>query len=297
MLALNLVNRSFIDLLKPLSFNQGAPLGFLLAQKVVISILGSKDYILRLIPLTAGLVSILLMYLVSKKIGRHLSIILSLGLVALSQNLIYYSSELKQYSTDVLATLVLLLFCLKCLETKVKLTSIVVLGIVSSLTIWFSHPSVFICAGIFLTLGLDFALNGDTNRLFWLLGVGVVWGICIGFIYIINLRYLASNNFLLNFWNGGFAPLPPWSNIGWYKISMINMLKDPATLPANLITVGLLIIGIFSFSLRRWQLMMILLAPFLFLLITSALGKYPFSFLFHSYYCYSQKELKELGWC
>jgi hypothetical protein len=55
------------------------------------------------------------------------------------------------------------------------------------------------------------------------------------------------------------------------------MLSDPATIPVNLITVGLLILGVISLTLKRWQSMLILLTPFVMVLIASASGKYPFS--------------------
>ena len=57
----------------------------------------------------------------------------------------------------------------------------------------------------------------------------------------------------------------------------MGMLKTPAGLPVNAITVVLLILGIFSLALRQWPLMLILVAPFLFTLIAASLGKYPFS--------------------
>jgi hypothetical protein len=277
MLALNIVNRTFVDLFKPLDFNQGAPIGFLLLQKVVISVFGSRDYILRLLPLLAGLISIPLMYLVAKKYIGGILIILPLSLLALSASLIYYSSELKQYSTDVLVFLVMSLISLKCLENNPRPHTFFILAIVGSLFLWFSHPTLFILAGIFLALGLTFIINKDSKHVYWLIGIGVAWGISLGIEYIVNLRYLESNNALLNYWNGQFAPLPIWSNLSWYKNAFANFLKDPTQLPINIITVSLLIIGAFSFAFTKWQYLVLSLSPIFFTLGASALGKYPFS--------------------
>jgi len=276
-LARNLVSRSFLDLLEPLESNQGAPIGFLVLQKLVISMLGSRDYVLRLIPLLAGLASVPLMYAVSKQYGGQLSACVSLALFALSPRLIYYSSELKQYSTDVLAALVLLLIVPKCLENKAKPHAFVALGIAGSVAIWLSHPSLFVLAGIALTLGLVFAVRRDKDRVFWLIGIGAAWVTSLGLLYLVSLRHLESNTDLVNYWSGSFAPIPSWSNLGWYYDAWIGLLRDPATLPISAITVGLLILGIFSFAFRRLPLMFVLLAPFLLTLIASALGKYPFS--------------------
>ena len=65
-LALNLVNRSFGGLTQPLDFDQGAPIGFLLLEKLFIVLIGSQDYVLRLIPLLSGLLAV---YLITTQVG------------------------------------------------------------------------------------------------------------------------------------------------------------------------------------------------------------------------------------
>lgn len=151
------------------------------------------------------------------------------------------------------------------------------LGAVGFLAIWISHPSLFVFAGILLSIGLTFAVRKDTHRLLWLLGISAAWMMGLSFVYFINLRHLESNNALINYWSGAFAPLPPWSNFRWYYNALIDILRDPATLSISAISVGLLIIGVFSLVFKRWQLMLVLLTPFLLTLIASALRKYPFS--------------------
>ena len=276
-LARNLVNRSFTDLLKPLDSNQGAPIGFLILQKAVISSLGSRDYILRLVPLLAGLASVPLMYLVSRQYGGLSLDCVALGLFALSPRLVYYSAELKQYSTDVLVTLVLLFIVPKCLEEKARPSALVALGSAGAVTIWLSHPSLFVLAGIALTLALVFAVRRDSHRFWGLIGIGAAWLTSLGLLYLISLRHLAANSDLASYWSGSFAPIPSWSNLNWYYDAWMGLLKDPAALPANLITVGLLTIGTVSLALRRPPLMFTVLTSFLLTLIASALGKYPFS--------------------
>src|SRR5258706_13146620 len=59
MLALNITGRSFAGLLQPLDYYQGGPLGFLLAEKLGITLLGNNELSLRLIPFLAGLAPLL----------------------------------------------------------------------------------------------------------------------------------------------------------------------------------------------------------------------------------------------
>jgi hypothetical protein len=275
-LSLNIVDRSFLGLFQPLANDQAAPIAFLLLQKAVVSILGGKDIVFRVIPLLAGLASLPLMYWVAKKYAGQWAAFISLGLMAFSSRLIYYSSEAKQYSSDVLASLVLLLIVPPCLEDQAKPRAFVVLGIAGAVSIWLSQPSCFVFAGILATLGLVIALRRDWHHLYWVIGIGAAWGLSLALDYLISLRNLAANKFLYAFWQGSFAPLPPWSHFSWYIKAFTGMLRDPATLPI-IITTVLLVLGIYSFASRRWPLMLIVVAPFLLALAASALDKYPFS--------------------
>jgi hypothetical protein len=274
MLGLNIVNRSFHDLLRPL--DQGAPLGFLILQKAIANSLGGRDYMLRLFPFLAGVASVRLMYIVSKQYGKGVAPIVVLGLFAISTQPIYYSSELKQYSSDVLITLLLLLAAPRCLKNEAKWCSFATLGMVGVLAIWMSHPSVFTASGIGLAIGMTLIQHRESRRLFWLLGVGLLWTVNVTLLYYVSLRYLASNSALIDYWKGSFAPLPPWGNFGWYYSALAGILNNPTGLPITAITAGLLTLGICSLAVRRWQFAVILIAPVMLALTASALRKYPF---------------------
>src|SRR5215208_2227429 len=109
MLALNIVNRNVNGLFKPLDYDQGAPIGFLLVEKISHLLFGRNEYSLRLFPLLIGLVSVWLFYLLLKQITGGPGLLIALALFALNSRLIYYSSEVKQYILDVAATIGLLL--------------------------------------------------------------------------------------------------------------------------------------------------------------------------------------------
>jgi hypothetical protein len=117
--ALNLINRSAIDLItRPLDGDQAAPIGFLLVEKLLLVLFGKSEYILRLPAFVAGCASlILLQKLLSKTVGKYGNLF-AMAASAFSWYLIYYSSELKQYSSDVLVCIILLLFFQKHLSKK-----------------------------------------------------------------------------------------------------------------------------------------------------------------------------------
>jgi len=108
-LTYNLLHRGALGFNKPLDFQQGTPPGFFLLEKAVIAVAGSSEEALRALPLFAG-VAVLAVALVLAR--RHLEPtvgLVALALCAVSPGLTYYSNEVKQYSTDVLLALLVML--------------------------------------------------------------------------------------------------------------------------------------------------------------------------------------------
>src|SRR5690349_22225807 len=78
MLALNIVNRNFAGLFKPLDYDQGTPLGFLLIEKFFNVILGKNELVLRLFPLMMGLAVLWLFYLLLNQITSGAGLLIAL---------------------------------------------------------------------------------------------------------------------------------------------------------------------------------------------------------------------------
>lgn len=158
-LALNIVNRSFSELLQPLDYVQIAPIGFLMLEKLIVQVFKNSEYVLRLLPFLCGIISLFLFYKISIHYIKPKAIPIALGLFAISQNLIYYSTELKQYSSDVTIALLLYLVTTYIQSKDLTIPVVVLYGIFGAIAIWFSNTSVFILAGIGTSLAL-FCLVG-----------------------------------------------------------------------------------------------------------------------------------------
>ena len=279
-LALNIVSRSFVELTQPLSYDQGAPLGFLLVQKTVVQVFGNRDYILRLVPLVAGITAMLLFYKVANSYVEGAGVPVALGLFAVSSPLVYYASEVKQYSSDAMISLLLLFVAGKWVEENTNVKYFIALVFIGALSLWMSHPALFILAGISLGLALDRLVERDWSRLIWLGAAFLVWLASFAILYFVSLRSLMTNTRLIDYWRGSFMPMPPWQNIIWFPKAFITMLESPA----GVLTVSIgsfvfllvFLIGCFSLFFRNWQKAVILVIPFPVTLLASGLGKYPF---------------------
>jgi len=215
MLALNIVNRNAIELFKPLDYDQGAPVGFLLIEKLFNLFLGRNEYALRLFPLTLGLLSLWIFYLLLKELTNKAGMYIALSLFVFNPVLIYYSSEVKQYIGDSFTTILPILMAVRYINQpdKSRLTQLALAG---CLGLWLSHPSLFILAGIGTTFFISSIQKRDTSTTFSFIGIGILWLANISVLYFLTLKDLRGNSFMMDYWEGAFAPAPLWSDWSWF---------------------------------------------------------------------------------
>jgi 4-amino-4-deoxy-L-arabinose transferase-like glycosyltransferase len=158
-LALNVMHRSYGGLLERLDFNQAAPPGFLMLQKLVVDAIGASPRAFRLAPLAASLGALVLVYPIGRRLVSKRAAILGLALVAVSEPLISYAATNKQYSVDVAAAAGLTYVALRYQSGAFPRPG-VLLALLGAGVVWFSHPSAFVLAGI----GAAFILEPATKR-------------------------------------------------------------------------------------------------------------------------------------
>lgn len=263
-LVLNIIERSFAELLLPLTNEQAAPPGFLLAEKIVISLFGTSTYTLRLFPLAAGLLSLFLMWRIAVRVSPIASPLI-LGQFALSNLMIYYSSEAKQYGLDVFFALLILWLALELNASPRRLVALVVVGVVS---VFCSHPAVFVLAGVAL-VGLIYE---PPHRRRWLM-IGAVWAVAFLAAYLLFYRVSNTQNYLNEYWAEWFMK----PDLFWF----IKATLDTATSVAGLYSLPLVIAVLAGIiiALRACppRIVLLVMVPLLATLAASGLQKYPFN--------------------
>lgn len=260
-------------------FSYNAPIGFLMIQKILIDSLGSHEYILRLFPFISGVVALVLFYYVAKQCLKPMAIPIALGLFAISDSLIYYSAELKQYSSDVAIGLLLLLLGTYFWHKKPTNLQIIIFGLIGALALWFSHPSVFIFAGIFLSYALDYFKNRQYNKLSVLMGAGFVCGISFVAFYFLSLQHLHSNDMFKGFFNNNFMPLIPksFADIEWFTWSFFKVINNPVGITMTGIGMLATLVGGVKMYSDNKGIFLMLIAPILLCLLSSGMHLYPFA--------------------
>jgi len=276
MLALNIIQRSFGGLLQqPMEYGQSAPIGYVFSVKVFTLLLGDSEYALRFYSLLAGCFALLLAVFFFKSYLDRVGVLVAVALFAGGPHLIYYTAETKQYAGDVIVSLMFLMIFFSLLDKQATLKSFLILGGVGAILLWFSHPAVFVAAGVGLTLLLNYWLNKDSEKLTWTILCGAIWGISLVILYFVNLRHLAASELLLDYWQEGFMPFPPWQNINWFAQLWQAWLHDPLGIEANPVVVFFIFItGIIFLFRRDWRLGTAIFLSLIFALLASGLDKY-----------------------
>lgn len=112
-IAHNIHDRNFELLLRPLTYSQSAPIGWLWLERIALLAFGAGEQALRLVPLLYGLALLPLVAYFGWRLMSKPAAWATITLVAVAPQLIAYSNQVKQYSSE--AFWVTLIVCIAVL--------------------------------------------------------------------------------------------------------------------------------------------------------------------------------------
>ena len=281
----NLYESRIFDFSGPLNGDQLAPIGFMIIQRMIIALLGLSGYATRLLPLVCGIACL---WLVRKLAFRWLSApaaMAALVMFALSDDLVYYSSEVKPYSSDLLYGLAVLFVSSDLLDHPLCKRRIAFLGVLAAAA---PLAVISICLhdrwlrrrfdcrdGVETQLARRFVANSDRNRL----------GLQLFPVLSSLARFLHPATTMYVFWNFAFVPLPPRSTAdllttgGLVLEIFVNPLYlVPWSLPVYVVVLPVLLwlLGAFRLGRRHPEFFFFLVLPIVLAFFAAAVRKYPF---------------------
>jgi len=275
-LALNIINRSYLELLQPLDYDQGAPIGFLIVEKFAVQIFGNNEYALRLFPFICGVASLFVFYELGKKWLLKSGVTISLLLFACLKYLVYYSAEVKQYSSDVTIALLLYLLLLPMVKQKLHRGQMIKYCLLGAIAIWFSHPCIFILASIGSTALLINWRQKNPNTTKKLLSIYSAWIFSFVIFYFVSLSNLTGNETLMKSWGNAFPDTT--FDIIWMLDAFGKFFYRPLGFGKWIdgLAIVAFLVGCVSCWLRRKEILLLLLSPLLATFAGSFLHQYPF---------------------
>ncbi len=215
----------------PLGSTQLAPPGFLASEWAMIRLFGTSRFAFRVVPLLSGIAALFLFRDLARRWLTGRGEWIAVALFAVTDDLIYFASEVKQYSSDLALTLACLGVATRIDRGPRSVGQALGLMMMGVIVVWCSHPSIFTLAAIG-SVGLIRAL-GDRNpksAAVWA-GVGVAWLASFALVHSVAMRQLSHRRDMWAFWDFAFPTVPPQSF--WDLIWPIRRLAFLFASPLN----------------------------------------------------------------
>ncbi len=278
MIVLNIRGKTAAQLLSKLDFNQAAPPLFLLAERLLYRTFGGSEFSLRLLPLACSIAALLLFEKLARRLCSPPWAWLAVALMALSDRLIWHASEVKPYSGDVLAAVMLILIATGRGDGRCPVRRMVRLSIGAAILAWFSYPSTFIFGGASLGIGWEIIRrDGRHGRAIalWLLGNLLVM---VSFVLLVHFSVQQQETSgLSTYWAGNFLDLRhPLGAPNWIARRVFSACTY-ACAPAGPLILGCGIVGFVAlWRERRVAPLLALFGPLCLLIVAAAAKRYPF---------------------
>ncbi len=287
----NLARLPVFDFRTTLTEHQLAPPGFLVVERLMVRLGLPIVPAARLFPLACGMAAMVLVPGVARRYLSRCAVPIAVGLFALADWLVYYSTELKQYSCDLALTLIALLLAAGPARAATpgpaswSTRRLMALAGFGAVGVWFSFPLTLVLAGIGTYLMTVSAIRGEWRRALGLVAMGLVWVSSFAVCYVVSHGILSKERFIWDWWDFAFLRLPPRSLAElttdfWQVVNVFDSPADVRTplgvLPSAILALGLFLCGCAALG-RRWPGgLYLLVAPMLLAMLASALRQYPF---------------------
>jgi hypothetical protein len=284
-LAANIRTMTPLEFFGPLLSAQLAPPGFLIAVWTTVRLFGDNVYAMRLVPLAGGVAGLFLFVDLAKRCLPPRAVFPAVLMFATASDPIYFASEMKQYSTDLAASLAILLAGLTIGSRPLTTAGAASLAVGGAAIVWFSHPSIFVLASVGLVGLVRGILIRDWRSVGLWAMVGAAWLGSFAVVHAVATRQLGGSLGMWVFWGFAFPPMPPRSawdatwfarRLAYYFINPLNFDAPFGERLSMLPALALAILGIVRLrkpDRSRWALLML---PVILTMLASALQLYPF---------------------
>ena len=280
--ALSIVEPGVLDMLLRFEYPQTSPPLFLILVRSLVGLFGGSEIALRLLPAAAGVLSgVLLCRLARRWSGSEIVALLAMSIWLANPHVLRYHRELKQYSTDALVTVLLLLladsFFREADPSKRARRRWLLLGATLACL-----PLSYTAALVVPAVALGWVLTRREP-----LHLTLYVGSSAGFFLVLHRIFVRSQytDWLFDFWKeaflqertiSGFVEFASGRSF-WVFRFLFGPLDHPLFLATSLTAVVLFLAGVVVLAIRRGLATpAILLAPIAVTLGAACFSRYPY---------------------
>jgi hypothetical protein len=270
-LVLNILQRDYRELLRPLDFAQAAPPLFLWVERWVALRFGSSEYALRAFPVLLGLGALPLFATLAWRLLRPAGAAWAVAWFSVNNRIVPQVCEVKQYSDDLFFSTLMFFVAFAPGRQVSALRRLVHVAMVATVAFWFSFPSVIVFGGITLAL-LPGALRGRRGVALSAAALlaPIVSGALLAKLVLGNPR----DPYLDEFWADRFVNFARPAR--WFAHAFFE-LGDYPFASAGVVVLLLAIVGLFALRAQgQRKFVGAVLGVVVLAIVASALRVYPF---------------------
>ncbi len=209
MLAFSFTERSFGDLAKgEFLWNQGPPILYLYTVKIITELFGYTEFTLRVFSLFSYILALFLAYKVLEKVFKIKYPIAGVAFLSSMTILLYYANEFKPYMTDLLSVLVILYLYYLYSEKYFNLNFLL---LIFAIFPWLSYITIFFIGGVLSYEFIKNAIDKNIKKTINIAAGGLLIGLSFIVNYVVWIKPVAGNEFLIGFFLDYNFPLLPLS--------------------------------------------------------------------------------------
>jgi hypothetical protein len=281
--AVNLIRRGYLDLLRPLDYGQVCPIIFLWCELTAVKLLGFSEWSLRLFPLVSSVASLVLFRHATGRIVRGVPLLLAVAIFAVSFHPILHAADVKPYASDLLAALAIIAVVIEFLQAPQRARWLWALAAIAPVAIGLSHPAIFVATGTMLGLApavvmvrrRRVSIAYATSSLGSLAAFLALYAVCTRAQAAANLAAMQTQ------WRAAFPPLSdPLALVRWLAtVHTGSMFAYPCGGERGASSFTLLLFLVGAGVLWHWRRKIIVLTclgPFAVAIAAAALQRYPY---------------------
>lgn len=278
-----ILGRSFTELFAPPPdiFPPSPPVGFFIIEKLMVMLIGNNEYALRMFPLFTGIVSLFIFYYLAKQyIKAAWAVSIVIFIFAVTEPLIRYSTAVRPYSSDVMFSTMIIILALYVRYKNFSNFALLSFTVAGMISVWFSHPVVFVLAGTGMGLFLTSLIRKEWKNSTYLLIVYFLWISSFVLYYNLYLHYLTGNEYFYNAVKGEdaflTAPILSVTAFKWIIARFFGIFKETGGIYLPGVAAIAFIIGCIALYKEEKEKFLILILPLILTFILAIFAVYPF---------------------
>jgi len=257
-IAVNLRGKSWWELTGPLAYSQIAPPGWLFESELFYRTLGGDERSLRFAGLIGAAITLILTAVLAWRAIGWGGAVLASALVALSPGLLYYAGELKQYSTEAAAAMVLLMAMGLFVESDPRSADprrrwlhAAALAVTGLVVAPFSYSAIIVVAGA-TTGGALVLLVSRRRGTALALGLAAIPALAMGALMVWRRMQFTIPGNQYQIFPSGFPPeqAGPFDLVAWLPRMWSGFADDPLGWQLSLVLLVLVVAGPVAMALR-----------------------------------------------